>query len=229
MLKNSVAKVFVLITTIAVLYIAIKQEKGYIGAMIGLLSGIMVMEVFYLLLSLNEEKKNKTMGILISIAIIGGITVNPIIKGTDIIYKKPLAKKIQEIEQSDREALWIVDGYDFPIPNYLIANGANVINCTNYYPNEEMIYQLIGDKKEEESIKEIYNRYAHIMVNITREDTKLELIGTDYFKVHMNYNKLKELNVEYILSSNNLKEFEDNEIKFDILYEEKGFIIYHII
>ena len=60
--------------------------RGYIGAMIGFLSGIMVMEVFYLLLSLKEEKKNNIDKIINTDIEEGKIYIRPL-EGLFDIYR----------------------------------------------------------------------------------------------------------------------------------------------
>ncbi len=228
--KDNIAKALAIIATLIVVSIATKQTpEGYMGPFLGCVAGIMVLSVFYLLFNLKEENKNKLLALLMGIAIIGGIAVNPVIKGIDIIYEKPLAKEIQKIVKEDEEALWIVDNYGFPIPNYIVANGARTINSTNYYPNTQMLKTLIGEENmEKEEIKEIYNRYAHITINLVKNETSLELMGADHYKINLNYKQIKDLNVKYILSSRELEEFSEEDIKLTKLYEESGFNIYSV-
>ena len=228
-LKENIAKILAFAFTVVILSISIKQiPEGYAGPVLGFVAGAIVLVAFYLLFNLKEENKNKLIALLIFVSIVGGVTVNPIIKGTDIIYKKPIAQEVQKIVKEDKEALWIVDNYGFPIPNYITANGARTINSTNYYPNTEMIKTLIGEKMEDEEIKEIYNRYAHITINIVKEETKLELMGADHYKINLNCNQVKDLNAKYILSSRDLTEFSNNNIKFEKIYSENGFNIYSV-
>lgn len=229
MVKENIAKVLAFVGTIAIMYLALQQApEGYIGPFLGCVAGIFVLTAFYLLFNLKEENKNKLIAFLIAFSIVGGIAVNPVIKGVDIMYEKPLAQKVQEIVAEDSEALWIVDSYGFPIPNYIVANGARTINSTNYYPNEDMLYTLIGDEKEKEEIKEIYNRYAHISIDLIKDETHLELLGADHFKIYLNYKQLKDLNVTYILSSRDLNEFSDDSVDMEKIYSENSMNIYKV-
>ena len=226
-LKENIAKICAFITTIIVFYIALKQiPSDYMGPFLGCIAGIMLISAFYLLFNLKEENKNKLIALLMVIAIVGGVTVNPIIKGTDIIYEKPLAKKVQEIVKQDKDALWVVEGYGFPISNYIVANGAKTINSTNYYPNEEMIETIVGEEKEE--IKEIYNRYAHITINLVKDETSFEVTRSDCYTINLNYKKLKDLNIDYILSMRDLLEFSDDEISLREIYRQTGMYLYKI-
>ena len=229
MVKENIAKVLAFVGTIAIMYLALQQApEGYIGPFLGCVAGIFVLTAFYLLFNLKEENKNKLIAFLIAFSIVGGIAVNPVIKGVDIMYEKPLAQKVQEIVAEDSEALWIVDSYGFPVPNYIVANGARTINSTNYYPNEDMLYTLIGDEKEKEEIKEIYNRYAHISIDLIKDETHLELLGADHFKIYLNYKQLKDLNVTYILSSRDLEGFSDDSINLEKIYSENSMNIYKV-
>lgn len=229
MVKENIAKVLAFVGTIAIMYLALQQApEGYIGSFLGCVAGIFVLTAFYLLFNLKEENKNKLIAFLMAFSIVGGIAVNPVIKGVDIMYEKPLAQKVQEIVAEDSEALWIVDSYGFPIPNYIVANGARTINSTNYYPNEDMLYTLIGDEKEKEEIKEIYNRYAHISIDLIKDETHLELLGADHFKIYLNYKQLKDLNVKYILSSRDLNEFSDDSVDMEKIYSENSMNIYKV-
>lgn len=229
MVKENIAKVLAFVGTIAIMYLALQQApEGYIGPFLGCVAGIFVLTAFYLLFNLKEENKNKLIAFLMAFSIVGGIVVNPVIKGVDIMYEKPLAQKVQEIVAEDSEALWIVDSYGFPIPNYIVANGARTINSTNYYPNEDMLYTLIGDEKEKEEIKEIYNRYAHISIDLIKDETHLELLGADHFKIYLNYKQLKDLNVTYILSSRDLNEFSDDSVDMEKIYSENSMNIYKV-
>lgn len=226
MIKEDIAKILAFVSTILIMYIALKQlPQGYAGPFIGCVAGIILLSAFYLLFNLKQENKKKLIAFLIVFSIAGGVTVNPIIKGTDIIYETPLAQKVQEIVEEDKEALWIVDNCSFPIPNYIVANGARTINSTNYYPNEELMETLFGEEGKEK-VKEIYNRYAHILVNIIKEETNLELVISDTYRINLNYKQLKDLNVKYVLSSRDLSEFSDSEIQLEELYKEENMYIY---
>lgn len=235
-LKENTSKILAVIATILIMYIALKlapeQYLGtsieeYLGPFLGCVAGIILLIAVYLIFNLKEENKKKLIAFLIVIAIAGGITVNPIIKGSDIIYETSLAKKVQEIVKEDNDALWIVDNCSFPIPNYIVANGAKTINSTNYYPNEKLFETILGEQGKETE-KEIYNRYAHILVNIIKEETNLELIISDTYKINLNYKQLKDLNVKYILSSRDLSQFSDDELSLEKLYQKENLYIYSI-
>ena len=53
-------------------------------------------------------------------------------------------------------------------------------------------------------------------------------MGADHYKINLNYTKLKDLDVKYILSSRDLSEFVNDESKLLKLYSENGFNIYSV-
>lgn len=118
-------------------------------------------------------------------AIITGATINPVQKGISVITDKPLAKEIQKIVKEDKaNNLWITDNTSFFMPSYLLAR-CKVINSTNIYPNFDL-YEIVLDETDfkNESTKKIYNRYAHITMEITDNQNKVELIFEDSIRLN---------------------------------------------
>lgn len=141
-----------------------------------------------------------------------GMTVNPIVKGIGAIYNKTLSKAIIEIEANDPDELWIAEG-DGVKGNYIYANGAKTLNGTHFYPALKT-WESISDDNE------IYNRYAHIKINLIEGNTNFNLDSLDVFSINLNIDELKKLNVKYILTKNELDtKFEDYDaIKFNRIY-----------
>lgn len=216
------------IASIFILSTAIKTDsENVMGELTSYICGLIVLVSTYLLFTINKEKnKEKLIALLIPIALLTGATVNPIQRGISVITEKPVAKKIQEIVKDDpQNNLWVVEGY----PNYALANGAKVVNCIHSYPNFEFYKIVLGEeefKKEENEL--IYNRYAHIQLQINQNENSIELIGQDNISLKITLEKLKELNIKYILTRRDLKEFETEEIKLNEIYSEVGMIIYRL-
>lgn len=219
-----------LFATLSLIIANIRLEGNlYLGYLMGFGVGFILFSIAYLILNLHdEENKKKLIYILIFLSILNGIFVNPIIKGTDAIYQKPVAKEIRTIVSQD-DSLWIVDNMQFPLSNYLIANGAKVLNCTNYYPNFDFWNKIFDNKEQFNENKFKFNRYAHIEINIVKDDTSLEIIQADALKLNLNYDKIKKINIKYILSSRDLSIFNDNNIKFEKIYSEDGSNIFKVI
>ena len=88
---------------------------------------------------------------------------------------------------------------------------------------------MLGEEEfEKEENELIYNRYAHIQLQINKNENSIELIGQDNISLKITLEKLKELNIKYILTRRNLKEFETEEIKLNEIYSEMGMIIYRL-
>ena len=204
------------------------EGEGYLDGILGIVATTIVFVVFYLMFTINTNK-NKLLIVLAAVSIFGGIYINPIAKGIDVMTNKPVAQKIREIANEHSDSIWITDNYIFPISNYVVSNGAKTLNTTNYYPNEKLMYKLFGDEKETEEINWIYNRYSHMLINLVEEETKLELLGSDHIKIYLNVNDLEKIDVEYILTGRSLEEFNNENMNFELIYSEDGFNIYNVI
>ena len=175
------------------------------------------------LIIINNKKMNKYAIIMLSfLTMFTGVLVHPLNRTIDVIYKKPVAKKIQQIEKKHPNAIWIMDGNEYYISNYMVANGADTINSTNFYPIISF-WKKIGLIKKDE----IYNRYAHLLVNITNKKTSVKLNYMDQIKLNLNSHKLCKLNVKYVLSTNSkLDKLNDNYINIKQVYNDDGIYIY---
>ena len=157
------------------------------------------------ILNINNEKiKNYCIYGLIIVALMSGLTVNPVIRTTDIFYTKPVAIKMQEIKEVEPEAIWAVHEDGWYINDYAVANGIRTINSTGVYPNLELFETILGDKAEENRIT--YNRYAHINFKVTDEESEVELLYADNVAIRLNYKDLEKLNIKYILSKEDFNE-----------------------
>ena len=143
-----------------------------------------------------------------------GMTVNPIVKGVGAIYNKTLSKAIIEIEKSDPDSIWLAEG-DGAKGEFIYANGAKAINGTHFYPAISTWKKL--SKNYDDEI--VYNRYAHIRIKLTNDDTKFTLENPDAFRIDLNVDELKNLNIKYIVTKNDLSDIlSENNIKFKELY-----------
>lgn len=106
----------------------------------------------------------------------------------------------------------------------MAANGAKTINTTANYPNVELYKKLFEQNYLERDIEFIYNRYAHIIVEITDEKTSLEYLGADGFKIYININDLEKINITYVVSDKKL-----NYKKLREIYTEHNSYIYECI
>lgn len=221
--KKSVVISFVL--SILVTLICKLAFYSYLTKFMLFIMTIILFGIFYLSLRF-KEKNNKyfLVGLLIFISLIGGITVNPVQSGTQVIYNTTLANEIKKINNEDK-ATWIVEGLGLPMINYPIMMGAKTVNCTNVYPHLDLWEKL--DPKNE--YKEIYNRYAHIGINITENENKFELARKDVFYAYITVDKIEIFDAKYILTVHDLEMFNTDEIKFKKKYEDNlNYRIYEI-
>lgn len=225
-LKTVAAVIF----SIIIVWIANKTDVEMIMKNMKLyICGLIILFGIYQIFNINIDKNKKYLvAYLIIMAIITGTTVNPIQKGIGALTDKPIAKKVQEIVKENKDGLWIVENTTFYIPNYILGNGAKVINSTNIYPNFEL-YEVVLGKEEarEEEVRKIYNRYAHLNIEIN-EENKLELLHQDSIKLYITTEKLKELGVKYIVTTRDLEKFDTNDINYEEIYKEYGLTIYEL-
>lgn len=128
--------------------------------------------------------------LMIIIAIISGATVNPVVRGMDVLNKTELATEVRKVVEQDKDANWIALNNVYA--EYLIANGAKTLNGVNRYPN----YQWIDIVDPEKEYEEVWNRYAHIIIDLGYE-TKFELAAKEVYIATLTYKNLKDLDVKY--------------------------------
>ncbi len=178
-----------------------------------------------LMINLKDRLKNVWFVAVIGLSIFTGIYVFPIMKGFDAIFSKPVAQEIQKICEEEPDAKWITSGGGIVLSGYNVACGAPTVNSVNTYPNMKLWKKL--DKNSQ--YEDIYNRYAHIDVELTSEETSFELIQADYMKINLSYEDIAKTEAEYLLTMEEL-EFEENPyVEFEVIYEAKHMYIYHMI
>ncbi len=235
-------KLTYLLALLATVYIAYKAKSTirykdicpYLDNFKMLLSGEIFLVAIFGILNINNNKiKNYTIYGLIIIALMSGLTVNPVISTTNIYYTKPVAVKMNEIKQKDSDAIWVVNDYDtednggWHLNDYPVASGIKVLNSTAVYPNIELFETLLGEEKAKET-KSIYNRYAHINLQIVNTETNVELKHADNIVLYLNYKDLSKVGIKYILSVENLKEKNFDEVFYEEIYDEDGMYIYKV-
>lgn len=194
---------------------------------------LVALEIFgvaiYGILNMNNEKiKNYCIYGLIIIALMSGLTVNPVISTTNIFYTKPVAIKMNEIKQIEPEAIWAVNDGGWYINDYPLASGIKVLNSTAVYPNIDLFKNLLGEEKAEEK-RGIYNRYAHVILQVVNGETDVELIAADNIILYLNYKDLEKVNVKYILSTEDFEEKEFDEKFYEEIYNEDNMYIYKVM
>lgn len=193
------------------------QKALVIGVTIGLLY-----LAFRTLLGGNERRIVFWISV---IAFLSGLSVNPLRSGADVILDSELVSEIKAIDDA-QEGDWIVDGLGYPMTNVPLFAGAPTLNSTNAYPNLSLWRSLDPNGQYEE----VYNRYAHVMVDVIPEgEPVFELVQADIFKLTLPVDLLDDLQVSYIMSNRDLTLYNRDWITFTLIEEANGVLIYKVI
>lgn len=186
---------------------------------------ILIFFLSFYLMTNYKDKGFKKFGILISVvSICSGICVRPISIGLASVYTKPAAQEIQKIVSTDPKSKWVTIG-GIETPSFTVICGAPTINFVNTYPNLKLWHTLDPDKKYEK----IYNRYEHVKVILTQEDTSFALLQNDYITLNLSYKDLKKAKLKYVFTNGDCDiDFNNGYVKFDKVYDESGVNIYKI-
>lgn len=215
-----------MVITTMIIYGAHCMLDTYYTVEMMLIIGILTFSVSMISFGIGKypELKN-TLAICVAfVTLIGGILVNPVQAGTAELSDNEITKMVQPIVKQEPDGVWIVES-SYPIINAIIPIGARTINCTNVYPNLERWYLLDKDKTHED----IYNRYAHIIIHISPEATHFDDSQTpDVFNLSLNPNDIKILDVNYILTTNELENMDFENGRFVRIGEAGAFKAYRV-
>lgn len=183
------------------------------------------LSLIYMVL-INSKKSSKYALLLMGfVSFITGAYVHPLNKGLDVIYDKPISKEINKIISEDNDTLWATISTPYYVQNYLVANGAPTLNATNYYPN----FNLWDIIDKERVFEDIYNRYAHLTVNITNDNTFVEKMYEDHIILNINKKDICKLDLDYLVTQENKLEQYNNEVaQYKNIYNEYGMNIYKL-
>lgn len=161
---------------------------------------------------------------LLSIVLISGCFVNPIVQGVSAVYEKKIALKIKEIERCDPNQLWAGERLMY---GYLPMLGVHTYNGVAFTPNFNAFKPL--DPKSKKQF--IYNRYAHINVEVGDQLPTLKLLQKDAFVARLSPKALKTYGIKYVVVYKRLENLSSKNIQFKRLYgpDSNGAYIYRII
>lgn len=224
-LNNILSFIVSLTLTLFAAKINIDMFGIYLNQMYIAFISIFIFIISFMLLSNIKKFENYIIFLLSLLTIISGATVNPMSKGIDVMYDKPIAKFIQEEVKKNPDDKWLVISQHYLTPNYFIANGASTYNSVNIYPNLEWLKQFDTNNDDEE----IYNRYAHIMIDITEDDSDFEIIqGADLLHLNIKNTDLYKTNATYIAVDKDFDEKLLDLYSYDLIYDELGFKVYKV-
>lgn len=180
---------------------------------------------FFLVLQYGKKWISGLAALLLcGVLLFTGAAVNPIQKGTDVIYGNSLTRAIREVNDA-QPGKWVVENLEYPYINLPIMTGAATINSTSTYPALERFYALDPERKYEDC----YNRYAHITVNLeNRGDVFFENKAADQLAIHLNAGKLASMGTDYVLTNRSLEEYDTENLRFVKLREIFGYRIYQV-
>lgn len=183
--------------------------------------------LFYMIFNIDNKKiRNIFILSCAIITLIGGITVNPVIKTVGMIKSTELSNMLEKYAEAEPDKVWITNRLP-GISNYMVANGLRTLTSTNVYPNKEFYEKLLGEKAYDEDIKFIWNRYHHIQSEIYDGPTTIRLMTDDSVEIKINYKDLNKIGVDYILTKVNL-EIEQPYMNIQIIEVLDGFIVYKV-
>src|SRR5574344_1293108 len=190
-----------------------------------LLVSMFIFTIADYLILLNIKKYSKFIAVtfIVGSFAVGG-TVHPISRGLGVIFEKPVSKEIQSIVNSDSDGLWLATDTAIYVQNYTLANGAKVLNSVNFYPN----YDLWDIIDPENQYEDVWNRYAHFNVNLTKASNSVELLQADSIKLNLNVNSICDIGVDYLISSSStLDDYSNKTITITNIYGNENMFIYH--
>lgn len=159
------------------------------------------------------------------ICVLGGVYVNPVQQGISELTESASYQMVEEVVKDDPDGLWIVENTSYPRTNLPITAGAPTINSTNTYPNLERWELLDPDGSDEE----IYNRYAHIRIDLVEGETQFVAGETaDAFTLKLSCRDLKTLGVSYIFAARDLSGYSGDEVTLVELAHQDEVWIYRV-
>lgn len=196
---------------VAIIYLILRASEYYHTETLTYARYLIIFAIaFFMTYSFIRVHKKTFCVIIIAVSIMAGATINPIVRGIDVLNKTELATQIQKVVEQDKGAKWIALNNVYA--QYLMANGAKTLNGVNRYPNYKMIDVLDPNKEYEE----IWNRYAHIIIDLGYE-TKFELAAKEVYILTLTYEDIKKLDIKYLyvhikLEEKIIKDFKLEEV-----------------
>ena len=186
------------------------------------LIALLSISIFLIFKSQDDKYKNCFLIAFIFIALMSGALVNPIESGISY-YDLEASQFAADIVQENPNTTWIVLN---PVKgNSFLPLGSHTINSINTYPDLDRWHQFDKNNKSLDD----YNRYAHIFIKLSKKDsTSFAFERDDMFNVTLNTNDLKELNVNYIVSDEDISEFSTENVEFDEIYKNDKLRIHKV-
>lgn len=198
--RRKVSKLSVLIATVVAVGLGFLflQRTDFVGFMgkkyLLAFLGLMLVVV---LAGLSKKKVIFSL-IMTTFIALSGMTVNPTVKGLDVIEDKKLTHTIRSLVKENEEGLWLTETRAY---NYPQMFGAKTINSVRFYPDLELMNILDpnGDFESE------WNRYAHMNVSISDVGTQISVgPAPDVLEIQLSLEDFERLGIDYVLTDRDL-------------------------
>lgn len=217
--------IFIVIAIVSSLFSSIIAQKmlpdNYLSNTKMFVSFAILAVISILWIIKNKKTRTCLLVLILLITTVSTISVNPLMKGFSGVYEKPIAKELKKYK--NKNANWV--SFDsFIIANYLGTQGLKVLNSTNLYPNINLWKKIDSSGK----YSEVYNRYAHIDMELDLENTEFKLLASDHFKLKITPNDLCKLKVKYATSLKELDDYNNDDVTFTSKYHKDNIYIYKV-
>lgn len=215
-----------IVSWLCILFPSLSYCSDYLGRFSFILGAGAMLLLILLFLMYRRKHSWKLYVFFFSLGIFfSGILVNPVQQGVGELTNSAEYKMVESIVSQDDSGLWIVENGGYPMINLPIAAGASTINSTNVYPVLERWETFDPDGTS----TEIYNRYAHITINLTHDTTHFDaLTSLDGFTININPSDLQSLDVKYIVTFRDLTEFNSESVQFNKIEGNNNIYIYQV-
>jgi len=161
------------------------------------------------------------VALLSAVAVVTGGLVNPTVRGIKAVTSLPLYQAVRAIQENSPGTWLAADGW---IGDFLITAGAPTVDSTNTIPNLALWSLVDPDGKQ----ASVYNRYAHVAVELTAEPTSFELTSPDAMLVHLNPADLLTLGVNYVVTRATTELSATDRVSWTVIYEDATHVVYRV-
>ena len=163
-----------------------------------------------------------------AVLITSGICVNPVQLGTAPLTGTEFANEVKAIVAEDKLddgecGEWVALS-SLAVQNVCVANGAPTLNALNEIPTLDEWHKIDPDGSEEY----IYNRYAHIVINLVNAPTWFDLVQGDYFTLNLSYADMQKLGIEYVVSPTQVPESPSSHVEMKEIGNADGYHFYKV-
>lgn len=172
------------------------------------------------------QKKRFALTLTAAWIVLTSVGVNPVVVGISSVTDHKFVKAAEKFTEEESGA-WITVGNMNIEQNLLLANGLQTLNAVNYYPDFEK-WEAVDPKGK--NVNE-YNRYAHIVIELTSGPSRYSNESADHLNVELNAGDLKKMGVRYVLAyedGNDAEIMEESGVSFQELYSGSGYKIFQI-